>query len=182
MESAKLTCWPSLMQPTKKVNSYRFVDGIAKRALKRWAALSGETHVPWTPLASPLSKCTVALVSSAGIALQSDQPFNPEIERRDPWFADPTYRVLPRTTRTGDVQVGHLHINPAFAQQDLNSVLPVERLEELAELGEIGAAAPSHYSYMGYTLRPERLLRESVPEIVRQIGDERVDVVLLVPV
>jgi D-proline reductase (dithiol) PrdB len=114
--------------------------------------------------------------------LQSDKPFDLEIERRDPWFADPTYRVLPRTTRTGDVQVGHLHINPAFAQQDLNSVLPVERLEELAELGEIGAAAPSHYSYMGYTLRPERLLRESVPEIVRQIGDERVDVVLLVPV
>jgi hypothetical protein len=35
---------------------------------------------------------------------------------------------------------------------------------------------------MGYTLRPERLLRESVPRIVRQLRDERVDVVLLVPV
>ena len=37
-------------------------------------------------------------------------------------------------------------------------MLPVERLNELAELDEIGAVAPSHYSYMGYTLRPERLL------------------------
>jgi D-proline reductase (dithiol) PrdB len=170
------------MQPTKKVDSYRFVDGIAKRVLERWAALPGETHVPWTPVASPLSECTVALVSSAGIALQSDQPFDPEIERRDPWFADPSYRVLPRTARTGDVQVGHLHINPAFAQQDLNSVLPVERLDELAELGEIGAAAPSHYSYIGYTLRPERLLRESVPRMVQQLREEHVDVVVLVQV
>ena len=29
--------------------------------------------------------------------------------------------VLPRTTRTGDIQVCHLHINPSFAEQDLNS-------------------------------------------------------------
>jgi len=114
--------------------------------------------------------------------LKTDQPFNAEIERRDLWFADPSYRVLPRTVRTGDIQVCHLHINPAFARQDLNSVLPVERLNELAERGEIGAAAPSHYSYMGYTLRPGRLLRESVPAIVRQLRQENVDVVVLVPV
>ena len=90
--------------------------------------------------------------------------------------------MLPRTARTGDVQVCHLHINPAFAEQDVNSVLPVERLNELAALGEIGAAAPSHYSYMGYTLRPERLLRESLPGMVRQLNEEHVDVVVLVPV
>ena len=87
-----------------------------------------------------------------------------------------------RTARAGDIQVCHLHINPAFAEQDLNSVLPAERLDELAELGETGAAAPSHYSYMGYTLRPERLLQESLPGIVRDLRDEHVNVVVLVPV
>jgi len=114
--------------------------------------------------------------------LKTDHPFDPEIERRDPWFADPSYRVVPRTARTGDIQVCHLHINPTFAEQDLNSVLPAERLDELAEMGEIGAAAPSHYSYMGYTLRPDRLLGESIPGIVRQLRAEHVDVVVLVPV
>ncbi|MGB8771232.1 MAG: hypothetical protein WCC92_16560 [Candidatus Korobacteraceae bacterium] len=170
------------MQLTKKIDSYRFVDGIAKRVLKRWAALPGETQIPWTPLACPLSECTVALVSSAAIALKSDRPFDPEIERRDPWFADPSYRVLPRTVRTSDIQVCHLHTNRTFAECDLNSVLPTERLDELAELGEIGAAAPSNYSYMGYTLRPERLLRESVPGMVRQLREEHVDIVVLIPV
>ncbi|MGB8771235.1 MAG: glycine/sarcosine/betaine reductase selenoprotein B family protein [Candidatus Korobacteraceae bacterium] len=166
----------------KTVDSYRFLHGIEKRVLQRWAGLPRETQIPWTPLATPLSKCTVSLVSSAGIALKIDHPFDPEIERRDPWFADPSYRVVTRTVRTGDVRVCHLHINPAFAEQDLNSVLPAERLEELAVMGEIGAAAPSHYSYMGYTLRPERLLRESLPGMVRQLREEHVDIVVLVPV
>ena len=164
------------------VDSYRFLHGIEKTVMKRWAALPGETHIPWVPLAKPLSAATVSLVSSAGLALKTDRPFDAQIEQQDPWFADPSYRVLPATARTGDVRVCHLHINPSFAAQDLNSVLPLERLQELAELGEIGAVAPSHYSYMGYTLRPERLLRESVPAMVRQLRDERVDVVLLVPV
>jgi D-proline reductase (dithiol) PrdB len=166
----------------KMVDSYRFLDGIAKRAIKRWAGLPGATQTPWTPLARPLSKCTVSLVSSAAIALKTDHPFDPEIERRDPWFADPSYRILPRTVRTGDIQVCHLHINPSFAEQDMNSVLPAERLGELAERGEVGAVAPSHYSYMGYTLRPERLLRESLPGMVPQLRQEQVDVVVLVPV
>ena len=170
------------MQPTKKIDSYRFVDGIARKVLKRWAALPGQTRIPWTPLANPLSACTVALISSAAVTLKSDRRFDPEIERRDPWFADPSYRVLPRTVRTGDVQVCHLHINRTFAEQDLNSVLPTERLDKLAEMGEIGAAAPSNYSYMGYTLRPERLLRESVPAMVRQLREEHVDIVVLIPV
>jgi len=167
---------------TKTVDSYRFLDAISKRAMKRWAGLSDQTQIPWTPLAKPLSKCVVSLVSSAAVALKTDPPSNAEIERRDPWFSDPSYRVLQRTVRTGDVQVCHLHINQAFAERDLNSVLPAERLNELAALSEVGASAPHHYSYMGYTLRPKRLLLESVPGMVRQLREEHVDVVVLVPV
>ena len=166
----------------KKVDSYRFLHGVEKRMLQRWVSLSRETQIPWTPLARPLSQCTVSLVSSAGIALKTDDPFDPEIETQDPWLADPSYRVLPQTVRTGDIEVCHRHINRCFAEQDLNSVLPTERLQELEELSEIGAAAPSHYSYMGYTLRPERLLRESVPGIVQQLREEHVDVAVLIPV
>jgi hypothetical protein len=60
--------------------------------------------------------------------------------------------------------------------------MPVERLDELVALGEVGESAPSHYSYGGYTLRPQRLLRESVPSIVQRLREERVDAVVLVPV
>jgi D-proline reductase (dithiol) PrdB len=166
----------------KTVDSYRFLEGITKRVIKHWASLGAPREIPWTPLKKPLSQCTVSLLSSAGLALTSDEAFDQEIERRDPWFSDPSCRVLPRTASTGRVRVYHLHINPSFAEQDLNCVMPIERLNELEALGEIGRSGPSHYSYMGYTLRPEALLRRSVPDIIRHLRQEQVDAVVLVPV
>lgn len=167
---------------SKTVDSWRFLDAISRRAMKRWAELPAETQVPWSPLAKPLSECTVSLVSSAALSAKTDTPFDLEIERRDPWFADPSHRLLPRTVRTGGVDVSHLHINPSFAQRDLNSVLPLEWLEHLAVSRQIASVAPSHYSYVGYTLRPQRLLSETVPHIVQRLRQEHVDVVVLVPV
>ena len=164
------------------VDSYRFLDGVAKRVMRHWSGLGAGRPIPWTPLSRPLPQCTIALVSSAALALNSDDPFDVQIERLDPWFSDPSYRVLPRKARTGEVQVCHLHINPAFTNQDLNCVMPLDRLAELVSSGEVGASAPSHYAYVGYTLRPERLLHETVPSIIGRMQQERVDAVVLVPV
>jgi D-proline reductase (dithiol) PrdB len=77
--------------------------------------------------------------------------------------------------------VYHLHINPEFILQDINCALPVERLEELEAGGEIGRSASSHYSYIGYTCQPARLLNESIPAIIGKLRDEAVDIVVLVP-
>jgi hypothetical protein len=130
----------------KIVNSYRFLDGITGRMMKHWAGLSAPRPIPWTPLPNSISRCTISIVSSAAVALKPDQPFDHEIERRDPWSSDPSYRVLPRATATGDVRVYHLHINTSFAQQDLNCVILIERFNQLEALGEIARSAPSHYS------------------------------------
>ena len=168
------------------VDSYRFLDGVPKRMMRslvrHWSSLPAVGPIPWTPLAKPLHQCTVALVSTAALALKCDHPFDLQIESLDPWTSDPSYRALPRNTRTGEVQVCHLHINPTFARQDLNCVMPLDRLTELVALGEVGDSAPSHYSYVGYTLRPERLLHETVPSIIERMQQQRVDAVVLVPV
>ena len=163
------------------VDSCRFLDGVAKRVMQHWSGLRVGTPIPWTPLSKPLSTCTISIVSTAALA-SSDRPFDLQIERLDPWFSDPSYRVLPRSTTTGEVQSFHLHINPEFATQDLNCVMPLERLAELVASREVGDSAPSHYSYIGYTLRPERLLHETVPAVVDRMRQEQVDAVLLVPV
>jgi D-proline reductase (dithiol) PrdB len=163
------------------VDSYRLLDGVAKRVMQHWSSLRAATPTPWTPLDMPLPQCTIALVSAAALALNSDPSFDVQIERLDPWFSDPSYRVLPCNTRTGEAQSFHLHINPAFATQDLNCVMPLERLAELVAMGEVGESAPSHYSYIGYTLRPERLLRETVPSVVERMRKECVDAVVLIP-
>ena len=165
-----------------KVDSYRFVEGISRRVMRHWAGFRDSRPIPWTPLPKPLEECTIALVSSAGLALSIDRPFDAEVERLDPWTSDASYRVLPAAAATGQIQVCHRHINPSFALQDLDSVMPLPSLVQLARIGEIGRPAASHYSYMGYTLRPERLVTETVPAISALMRQEQVDAVLLVPV
>jgi D-proline reductase (dithiol) PrdB len=167
---------------TKTVDSYRFLDRITAKLVKSWIELETPREIPWTPLSRPLAECTVALISSGAIALRTDRPFDQEGERQNPWWGDPSYRVIPRTATERDVEIYHLHINPKFAKQDLNCLFPLGRLSELEESGDIGRSAPHHYSYMGYILQPETLLKESTPAIIHQLQDDDVDVVLLVPV
>ena len=163
------------------VDSYKFISGITARTIKTWASMETPGQIPWTPLEKPLSACRVALLSSGGIALKSDTPFNQAGERQNPWWGDPSHRVIPRGTKAQDIKVYHLHITPHFAESDLNSLLPIDRLVELETAGEIAGAAPSHYAFMGYNLQPSILLEETTPAIVRNLRDEAVDVVVLVP-
>jgi D-proline reductase (dithiol) PrdB len=166
---------------TKTVDSLRFLSGITKRIVKNWIAMETPRDIPWTPLSKPLSECTVALISSGGIALKTDRPFDQEGERQNPWWGDPSYRLLPRTTTTEQIKVYHQHVNPGPVEQDLNCLLPLQRLDELEELGEIGHSAPSHYSFMGYILEPQVLLEESTPAMIRHMQQEGVDAAVLVP-
>lgn len=166
---------------TKIVDSYRFMSGMTRRLVRSWINLESPREIPWTPLARPLSESTVALISTGGIALKTDRPFDQEGERRNPWWGDPSYRIIPNTAKTGDIRVYHMHIDPGPAERDLNSLLPIERLEELVEMRKVGRAAQSHYSFMGYILDPGELLEKSIPAIIRHLRTDAVDVVVLVP-
>jgi D-proline reductase (dithiol) PrdB len=165
----------------KIVDSYRFISGLTRRMLRTWVGMESPRPIPWTQLAKPLNKCKVALISSAGIALKTDWPFDQEGERRNPWWGDPSYRVLPKTASAATVNLYHLHIDPRPAQQDLNCLFPLTRLMELEQMGEIGAATERHYSIMGYLLKPETMLHETVPAIIRDLRADQADVVVLVP-
>lgn len=166
---------------TKTVDSFRFISGITKRMIKNWIGMEKPRPIPWTPLPKPLSECNVALLSSAGIALKDDLPFDQEGERKNPWWGDPTYRILPKTATEKDVRLYHLHIDASYAEQDLNCLFPLQRLREMEASGRIGRMCERHYSMMGYILKPERLLRETVPAMIRNLKEDMADVVVLVP-
>ncbi len=165
----------------RTVDSYRFISGITRRMLRTWVEMETLRPIPFSPLCKPLKQCKVALLSSAGIALKTDKPFDQEGERQNPWWGDPSYRVIPNTATESDVGLYHMHIDPRPAQQDLNCLFPLARLKELETEGEIGASAELHFSMMGYILQPETLLKETVPAIIRDLRAERADVVVLVP-
>jgi D-proline reductase (dithiol) PrdB len=166
----------------KQVDPYRFTDVLTRRLIEAWIAREPQREIPWTPLGRPIEQSSLAVISTAGVALKTDRPFDQEGERRDPWWGDPSFRELPRDTRTSDVGIYHLHIDTRFGEQDLNCLLPIERLEELEAAGEIGRVAPTHYSFMGYILRPQVLLEATAPGMIRRLHEEDVDAALLIPV
>ena len=163
------------------IDSYRFLDFASRQVMKAWAARQERGPIPFTPLAKPLGECTIALVSTAGIARNDDRPFDQQRERRDPWWGDPSFRVIPLGTTEQDVRLYHLHIDPRFGEADLDVVLPMRRLTELAREGIAGPPASRHYSFMGYILDPAVLVEETAPAMAALMRADRVDAVALVP-
>ena len=169
-------------QESKQVDSYLFLDRLTKKLVQNWIRLESPREIPWTPLSGPLAESTIALISSAGLALKTDQPFDQEGERRNPWWGDPSYRILPRTANARDMQLYHLHVHPRLVEKDLNTFLPLQRLLEFENRGEIGRSADNHYSFMGYILEPKTLLEVSVPAMIQQMKHDGVNAVILIPV
>ncbi len=165
------------------IDSYRFLDFATRQIIKAWVnrEVTERRPIPWTPMTRPLAECTVALVTTAGVALRDDVPFDQEGERRNPWWGDPTYRTIPLGTTEDEVKLYHMHIDPRFGQEDLDVVLPMRRLGELASEGVIGRPADTHYSIMGYQLRPHVLESETAPAIAREMKARGVDAAALVP-
>lgn len=131
----------------------------------------GAGEIPWTPLRKAISECTVALVSTGGVHLHSDRPFNLN--------GDPTFRVIPKTALAGEIAISHQAYDRTDALKDINLVFPIERLRELEAEKVIGSIADHHYGFglMGSARR----LMPAIKEVARRIRDARVDLALLVP-
>ena len=164
------------------IDSYRFLDFLTRQVMKAWAERQVPDEIPFTPLSRPLRECTVALVSTAGVARKEDRPFDQEGERRNPWWGDPSFRTIPLGTTENDIKIYHMHIDPRFGEADLDVVLPMRRLAELVSEGIVGRAAPTHYSVMGYILEPNELIGKTAPAIAQSMREQHVDAAVLVPV
>lgn len=131
-----------------------------------------------TPLRKPLAECSVALVTTAGLSLPDQPPFDTTIK-----MGDSSFREFP-----ADIALQSLEMHQrswAFdhtgALRDRNLALSLDRLREMRDRGEIGALAPHHYSFMGSIVGPSKLIKESAPEVARRLVADGVDVVLLTP-
>jgi len=132
-----------------------------------------------TPLRKALSKCTVAVVTTAGLSLPNQPPFDVSVK-----MGDSSFREFP-----GDISPQLLEMNHrswSFDQtgvlRDRNLVMPLDRLREMQQRGEIAAIAPYHYSFMGSIVGPSKLMKQSAPEVAHRLVRDGVDVVLLTPV
>jgi D-proline reductase (dithiol) PrdB len=127
--------------------------------------------VPWAPLRKSPADCTVALISTSGVHLRSDRPFNLN--------GDPTFRVIPKDALPSDIAISHQAYDRTDALKDINLVFPIGRLRELAAEHVIGRLAEDHYGFglMGSAKR----LMPAIKEVARRISESGVDLALLVP-
>ncbi|MDH4028014.1 MAG: glycine/betaine/sarcosine/D-proline family reductase selenoprotein B [Nitrospirota bacterium] len=130
---------------------------------------------PVTPLSRPLNECKVALITTGGLHLRTDRPF--DMDMKD---GDPSYRVVPGDVRHADLGISHKWYNHKFINADLDCVFPVNRMREYAENGRIGSVSEEHYSFMGHIYYTDRLEKNS-EELGRRVKKLGVDVVLLTP-
>jgi D-proline reductase (dithiol) PrdB len=137
--------------------------------------------IPWTPLKKPASETTFTLMTSAGISLATDPPFDVEREKREPAWGDPTCRQIPASAGEKDIDVNHLHINTDYIKQDINVILPLQRFNEFEKEGIIGRMASNSYSYYGFQPDPSELLSQTMPQVADQMQAENVEAVLLTP-
>ncbi|MBI2614849.1 MAG: hypothetical protein HYW52_04055 [Gemmatimonadetes bacterium] len=143
-------------------------------AARRWRTEPAGA-IPWSPARIPLPAASVALITSAGVHLRSDRPF----DMTDP-EGDASFRVIPGDAPPGSVMITHEYYDHRAADRDLNCVFPLERLRELAMAGKIGRVAPRHIGTMGHILgaHEQRLLQDTAPAIARLLVDDGVDYVL----
>jgi D-proline reductase (dithiol) PrdB len=169
-------------------NSAKIVDGFRflPPSLSAWIgsyipAAEYTGAIPWTPLSKPLREAAIALVTSAGMSVKTDPPFDMEREKVEPTRGDRSFRTIPRDTTEKNIDVNHLHINTSYIREDLNVMLPLNRLIEFESEGLIGRLAPSAYSFYGFQWDGTDFLTEAIEPMCERMKDEGVDAVILTP-
>ena len=82
----------------KVVNGFKFMPpSLGAWIGKDIPAEPFNDDIPWTPLKKPISETCFSLMTSAGISLKTDPPFDVEREKREPAWGDPTSRQIPKT-------------------------------------------------------------------------------------
>lgn len=154
-----------------------FKSRLTRFAMKLYPAVRND-RAPWTPLSRPLREARVALVSSCGVYLATDPPFDPALDHRG---GDPTFREIPADASPDQIAIRHGHYDETAAKRDLNCVFPLWRLHALVAEGVIGSVAPRHYGFRGSISFTRRLIQDTSPEVARRLKADAVDIVLLTP-
>lgn len=130
--------------------------------------------VPYTPVFKPLNQMNISLVTTAGVRLQSQEPYNDEGDER--------FYVVPGNLDFADLTANYAspaNYDITDTLQDINVVFPLERLRELKEAGIIGGIANKHIVSMGYTMKLKKVYEETVPAIARELERSNTDGVIL---
>lgn len=181
----RLRIWSLFGKMTNSRLGTRFQSTFRKLVEKGMRPIAGgkcDEPPAFTPLRKPLAECRVSLITTTGVHLDDQEPFDTAAA-----LGDSSYRAVPSHVEVSRLCISHTHYQLDRAQADINVILPVERLRELADEGVIGSVGENHYCY-GFDLHVKELVdpdqgtaQGTAHEVARALVEDGVDVVLLTP-
>jgi D-proline reductase (dithiol) PrdB len=167
---------PSRLKNQILARIFTAFPSLAARWGKGLVKHTGE--VPWVEPRLALRKAVVAVVTTGGVHLKTQQPFDMSDSE-----GDASFREVPVDAPRDALTITHDYYDHRDAEVDLNLVLPMERLQEMKQAGVLGGLHSLAYSLMGHIDGPHlRVLQEQTgPEIARKLAKAGVDYALLVP-
>lgn len=135
----------------------------------------------WEPgarLAKPLAQSKIALISSAGVHLPGQVPFDLDFRG-----GDFSFRELPNDLDLRQLKIAQRSsdFDQTGAKEDANLVFPLDRFRELVDRSVIAELNYRHFSFMGSISAPGRLLSDSAPRVAELLIEDGVDAAFLVP-
>lgn len=152
------------------------LPALARRWGRGFDAVAGDS-VPFVRLRKPLRACRLAFVTTGGVHLRSQPPFDMGDSR-----GDPSFRAIPADTPIAQLTITHDYYDHRDAERDLNILFPLALGRELVAQGALGSLGTG-YSFMGHIEPPhvDTLLHRTAPDMARQLRQEQVDAALLTP-
>lgn len=129
---------------------------------------------PWQPLAKPLAKARIGLLSTAGAYALGQVAYH--------YKDDTSIRAIPISTADRDLRFAHVTEN--FLEDprcDPGCVLPLQILRRFVSEGMIGQLPDTVFSCMGGVYSQRRVREELAPALLAAFKAQQVDAVLLVP-
>lgn len=165
--SNRIFAVPTVAQLWAKLAARR-IDGLVDR--------SG--GIPFARLKKPLHQGKVALITTGGIHLTEQRPF--DMENPD---GDAGYREIPGNGALEQITITHKYYDHTDADADLNVIFPLAHFRDLAAQGVIGALGPRHFGFMGHIDGDQLpiLNKQTAPGVAAKLRADGVDFAFLTP-
>ena len=146
---------------------------------------------PFTSMGIPVSEAKIGLLTTSGHFVEGDDPkpfgvqdmSQAEAHSRISEFlkGEPVLSTIPVDVEREKLRVRHGGYDIRAAQEDPNTLLPIDRMTELEKDGVIGQAMDYVYSFVGATAQ-NKLIHTYAPQWADHFKAMEVDGMILVPV
>ena len=152
--------------------------GVINRVASVWTPDQRKRPAPFVLYTKPLAESRVAVVTTAGLYLEGDEPFDTDSGR-----GDASFRHIPTDFDKEQIRIAHSHYSHQRANEDINVLVPIDNLRALADHRVIAGLTENIYSFgFGGGLVKEYVGKNGTAHrLAELLKNEGADLVLLAP-